>query len=400
MKVVQIGGTYGGGGPGTTTEYVHKGLINKGHESHVYQVESSCDEKNVYKALTPLSLFIYRVLIKFRLNISFFASIRTAKLIKFLKNEKPDVVHLRVLHNGWWNEKMLLSYLFENDVPVVLSLHDMWYITGGCYHFLDNNCTQYKTGCRKCLKRRTQIDCFPFETHKKWNEKRRLLQSSKNLEIIAVSEWVENMLSGSIIENRHCNVIHNGVDTGIFKPFDGASRSSNKKFIIGVANNWNHAKGIDDFIKLAKLISNDYRIRLVGNVSAAIREEAEAVGIEFVGKIKDRNKLAQIYSSSNVFVTFSHQETFGLVAAEAACCGLKTVGFDISAIPEVIRKCKGTVVPFRDVESAWKAIRDICENGKVLKGEELNEVRKSLSIEKMVSEHIELYEKMYKRNNG
>lgn len=405
MKIIQIGGTFGGGGPGMTTEYVHNKLLEKGYNSFVYQALSPISpekSKHVLLGIKGIPLWTWKIMSKFGFNISGFAKIRTRKLIRFIICEKPDIIHLRVIHHGCWDYKQLLIFLCSFNRPVVISFHDMWWITGGCYHFDDGEvkCNQYLNGCKKCSKRRNEIDCFIFQTGKHWRNKKVLLGDIEHLELIAVSSWVKDELKGSFLENRPCTVISNAVDTDIFYPVLKSKKESGRKIIIGVANYWSKLKGLNDFIKLSDLISEKYKIILVGNVPPETRSTLIQHGIDLYGQEKDRKKLAQIYSNADVFVTMSYQETFGMVIAEAASCGIRTIGYDISGLSEVISKAKGILIHPGDVDAVWNAVKQVCEGNLSLSEQELFEVRNTFSIKQLTDMHIELYEKLYKQHKN
>lgn len=393
MKIVQVGGTYGGGGPGATTEYIHKSLLKEGNESYVFQIESNTNDLNVVRGISSLGFLVYRALCRLGLNYSSFSFFRTRKLVRKLKKINPDIVHLRVIHNGWWNTKILLGYLAKFQKSTVITLHDMWFITGGCYHFIDERCDKYTSGCLSCPKSRKQLDCYPALTHLKFEEKNKYLSQIKSLNVIAVSKWVMNNLDNSILDGRKCEIISNAVDLNIFKPME--RRPKKKKTIIGVSNFWGSAKCPKDFILLSKLISDDYQIVLVGNVPSELKQEMIDNKIVLLGSIHDRKKLAQLYSDADIFVTFSRQETFGMVIAEAACCGLKTIGYNISAIPEVVTQANGIVVEFGDVNSAWYHIERVCSRKIRLSELELHQVREHFSMERLINCHLSLYSQIY-----
>ena len=63
-------------------------------------------------------------------------------------------------------------------------------------------------------------------------------------------------------------VINNGINLSVFHPIQSDFRKNNgledKIIILGVSFGWSNKKGLDVFISLAKELSEDYRIVLVG----------------------------------------------------------------------------------------------------------------------------------------
>ncbi|MEK6972828.1 MAG: glycosyltransferase family 4 protein [archaeon] len=89
-------------------------------------------------------------------------------------------------------------------------------------------------------------------------------------------------------------------------------------------------KGIFDFIEAAKSLP-DYQFVWVGEIPSAhtlkYRRRIQKIvknppkNVLFVGHV-EKNDLANAYNAANLFVLPSYSETFGLVIAEAASCGI------------------------------------------------------------------------------
>ena len=395
MKVIQIGATYNNGGPGGTTANIHQALMANGIESAVYQIFSKSTDSQVYKSIGPFSYFFWRILRRLRLNLSKCAYLRTHKLIRMIRKQNPDVIHLRILHHGIYDFKLLFNFLSKYGKPVVFTLHDMWLLTGGCYHFLDINCIQYKIDCSKCHKSRIELDCFPFSTNRNFELKKHFVSRIENFHLVAVSEWVKEEIRESHLRDYPCTVIRNAVDISTFKPHSTSRdlRDGRRYVVIGVANMWSRLKGLDDFYKVSMLLGADYQIILVGKIPTGINYHAD--NIRLLGPINSSDELARLYSDADVFVHLSRQETFGMVLAEAACCGKKVIGYNISAIPEVIKIAKGEIVETGDIEGICTKVRNICENAILLHGIELEKVREAFSKQNMTDSHIKLYKELY-----
>src|SRR5574341_819554 len=75
----------------------------------------------------------------------------TGQLLE-LGPERPDIVHCHNLHGAWlpsggYFDLRALSRLSQ-QVPVVLTLHDAWLLSGHCAHSFD--CERWKSGCGLC----------------------------------------------------------------------------------------------------------------------------------------------------------------------------------------------------------------------------------------------------------
>ena len=79
--------------------------------------------------------------------------------------------------------------------------------------------------------------------------------------------------------------------------------------------------------------------------------EKEGLPVSFIGFIADKNYLAQLLASADLFLAVGPIETFGLAALEALACGTPVICRDTSAITEIIDSKCGYSLP-RD-SSQW-----------------------------------------------
>ena len=126
-----------------------------------------------------------------------------------------DVVHLHTVAD-WFNVPNWLETL-PSSIGVVISAHDMWHVTGGC--FLYRGCDRYRDRCTPC-----PILKSPFNWVLARDEHRRKLQAYRNrrAQFVANSFWLAEMAEQSPIV-KACGgveVIPPGVDTTVFKVHD------------------------------------------------------------------------------------------------------------------------------------------------------------------------------------
>ena len=110
------------------------------------------------------------------------------------------------------------------------------------------------------------------------------------------------------------------------------------------------------------------------------------------------NNIADLYSKSNIACLPSYREGLPKSLVEAAACGRVVVTTDVPGCRDAIEPNKtGLVVPFNNAVALADAIKYLAENHEVRKrmgaaGRVLAE--NDFAIEKIVTEHIEIYQKL------
>lgn len=389
MKLLTIGVTYGGGGPGATTKYVHEALIESGFESIVACAICQSKDKGVETVYNKTDYYLYRLFRHFNKRCKIVSTIASYRIINLIRTKKPDLIHIRVIHHSFINHKILFKYLSKTNIPLVFTLHDMWLMTGGCYHFIDCNCNKYQNECDSCQKQGRLLDNAVKKVKSEFIFKREFIKNYDNVTIVAVSSWVKDCIEMSFLRNCRNVLIYNSIDTTVFYPRE---RIEGEKYVvIGVANTWSKNKGIEDYIYLAKILPKEYEIHLIGNVP---EDYDLPENIICLGHIVSKDRIAELYSSADVYVSLSYQETFGMTIAEAACCGKITIGYNTSAIPEIIALAHGIVVKPGDVEKIRDEIINVCSNKLGLTDIQIKEIHHAFSKERLVSQHLELYKSL------
>lgn len=395
MKVLQIGGTFVSAQK-IIENGIHGQLIKCGHESHILYAIGDSDDKNIVCYESRLWNLVRRLLTKIFGYNPRFAFASTCRIIRYIKKWKPDIVHLHILHHGYVDYILLLEYLAEKQIPVMFTVHDMWGATGGCYHYTNICCDGYLRGCVGCRADKSRLDCDRSKTAEYFSRKTALYKKLKTPCFVGVSQWVSDELSRTALSAYQIHTIWNSID----EPCGTAAAEKNEKFtVVGVAAYWDNSKGLDKFLKLADLLGDGYRIILVGNAG----DEAKAAAPEnivFTGPITDRRKLFELYASSDLHVSMSTEETFGMTFVEAASVGTRSLGFDSTAIPQVIEKTFGYVVAPQDIDAMAAKVRELAadRDGCRLSDGERSSVVKFFSSGRMAQEYLTLYKALLKKD--
>lgn len=285
-----------------------------------------------------------------------------AKLVLYLRHEKPDVVHTHLLYAD------------------IIGRYAAWL-----------------AGVRKIITtEHNQIGYGGFL-------KRSLLSfaDKRTDSFVAVSRDVRNyLLRERNIDENKITVITNGVETGRFihpeRVYD------KEKLVIGAMGKISRQKGFDQLIEALALLGTGYECQIAGDndlqehkLRSKLERKIEAMGlkekIRFVG-VQDAPRF---FASIDIFVSASRWDGLSLVLLEAGASGLPIAAFDVGGVRSVIDDgADGFVVAPGDIVKLAARI------GELLEKAELRE-RFGRNIAKMirnnfdVSEVANKYESLY-----
>ena len=282
-----------------------------------------------------------------------FAYFATKRMLKKISEFKPDVIHLHTLHGSFVNLPLLFRYIKKNKIKAVWTLHDCWSFTGHCPHFVLQNCEKWKECCGKCPSYREYPQSL-FDNSKKMHRlKRKWFSGIADCTVVTPSKWLADLAEKSFLSQYPVMVINNGINLSVFHPIQSDFRKNNgledKIIILGVSFGWSNKKGLDVFISLAKELSEDYRIVLVGTDKNTDRVLPES--IISIHRTQNQTELAQIYSAADVFVNPTREDNFPTVNIEALACGTPVITFDTGGSSEIIDDTSGASVPEGDIKA-------------------------------------------------
>lgn len=326
-----------------------------------------------------------------------FAWIETYKLLKKITEFKPDIIHLHNLHDSYINLPMLFSYIKKHNIPTVWTLHDCWSFTGQCPYFTMVKCNKWKTGCHDCLQYKEYPASLYDNTKRMWKLKKKWFTGVKKMTIVTPSQWLANLVKESYLKDYPVKVINNGIDLTVFKPTPsedlshsnrGGGQVKNKYIVLFVSFGWSIYKGLDVIAELAKMLTNDYRIVVVGTDNYV--DEFLPNNVISIHRTQNQKQLAEIYTTATVFANPTREEMFGMVNIEALACGVPVVTFRTGGSPECLDSKSGIVVEKDDVDGMKDAIVEICERKMF---NEINCIKRAQQFKGLdkFNEYIELY---------
>lgn len=288
--------------------------------------------------------------------------------------EPVDILHLHNLHKSWLNDQgeyfdlRALPWLSQR-LPVVMTLHDAWLISGHCAHSFE--CERWKSGCGLC----PDLTIYPAirkdGTAYNWVRKRDIYRQSR-LNVVAPSHWLlekvkQSSLSAGML--RAC-VIPNGVDLTVFHPGSG------ERIALGLPLDANilvfSADGIrknqmKDFqtlrLAIAQVAERLPKTLFVALGEAGPTEQVGRAEVRFVPYQTEPEMVARYYRAADAYIHAARADTFPNSVIEALACGTPVVATHVGGIPEQIREGEtGFLTPAGDPQALATKIEQLLNN--------------------------------------
>jgi putative colanic acid biosynthesis glycosyltransferase len=341
VKLLQINSVVNTTGTGQIVENIGILALQNGWESYIaYGRKANPSKSKLIKIGSDVDIKLHGIKSRLLDRHGLGSHRATRQFIKQIEELNPDVIHLHNIHGYYLNIKILFEYLSVANIPIVWTLHDCWPLTGHCAYFDEIKCQKWKTGCFNC----PQIKVYPTSyfidrSKKNYFFKKELFRSINNMTIVTVSNWLKDIVDQSYLSHYPCQIIKNGIDTVTFSYCDSYKirnkyNIAEKFVILGVANIWEARKGLSDFVQLSKLIDDNFVIVLVGLTQKQSKNLPS--NIICIPRTDNKRELAELYSTADVFVNASIEESFGLTTVEALSCNTPAIVYDATACPETV----------------------------------------------------------------
>jgi glycosyltransferase involved in cell wall biosynthesis len=238
---------------------------------------------------------------------------------------------------------------------------------------------------------------------------------SKAARVIAVSEATARSLRvQKISAPEKIRVVTNGVDLrrfeearAAFEREDAERGTTQRPLRVGIVGELSEVKNQEDFVRAAALLAEEFGASVEFLI---VGDEAARSGIygawleklivrhqltESVRLLGRREDVAPLIASLDVLVSASRTESFGMVLAEAAACGVPVVATATEGAREIVADgATGWIVPIGDVRALASAV------ALMLRYEELRRslgsrarsvARERFGLERMVAETERVY---------
>lgn len=259
-------------------------------------------------------------------------------LDRALKEHKPDILHVHWVNDGFLNPRDLLGL----RLPIVLTLRDLWFETGGCHYPL--GCRRFTGNCGRCPVLGSGRDRDPSSRQKRLKRK---LAARENVHPVAISEWMRGEMEASGGGHRNpVRVIPNCIPFDDFQILGKAEarkalgfEASGPYVVLPSLNPWgDERKGAAlAFQALSSVAGKSNPVNLV-TVGGKVPGEFEAAGVRNLSlePLGEARSINLMYSCADLVLVPSVYEAFGKVTVEALACGRPVVAFAGTGADDII----------------------------------------------------------------
>jgi len=422
MKILHINQQDTNGGAAAIAECLVENLNSRGIESELWFFNKKGPNvkhtKCIYPALEKIrnNLFLDKILRKIVYLHSlyqgdvwnpFFGGV-VRRIFKW----QPDVLHLHNLHGGWVDLKSIAQ--ISEQIPIVITLHDEWLMTGHCALSLDS--LGWKDFCVSCPDLMRYVPLRRPITKKLREEKSRFLSSiAKNKAVLVVpSQWLkQQFIMSRMWDGKDIVVIPNGIDTFMFDS-EGADKAALRNelglpigekiaFFIADGGTNNIWKGFSVLRRAIELLPRDKKCMLV-----VAGDEEKNIGVENINSIVlkkvgylSRESLRKYHGAVDVLIYPTKADSFGLVVLEAMAAGLPVITTEVGAIPELVEdKNTGILVPKERPDILMQAILNFIEDKYDFNEMSVRARNRAFSLynsELMFSKYLKLYNELVRK---
>lgn len=261
-----------------------------------------------------------------------------------------------------------LDALFALGKPVVLTLHDQWFLTGGCHY--SGRCDGYTRDCANC----PQLGEDPVGVPATVLALRKEFGEHRKGTVIATSRWIHDMAKASpVFAGWRHEHLPSALDLNVYRvrPRDEARREVNLSDdawnVLFVADRFaEKRKGFDDLVAAARAIGpvRGKPVRFVAMGQPVELDPALAERVRFLGVQHDQTTIAAIYAACDAMLIPSHEDNLPNTMLEALATGTPVVAYRVGGVPDMVHEgSTGALVDRGDTAGLARALTTLLESG-------------------------------------
>ena len=396
MTILQINATYGLGSTGNIVRDIKHCCEDNGIRCYV-AYQKTAEKDAGYKIGNCISKYLHSFLCRLEGKEAYYSSIATRKLLHYIEDLQPDIVHLHNLHNHYINLNLLLDYLAKSKIKTVITMHDCWFYTGGCFHYANADCLRWQHECGKCPLRYQATPAYLYDASSKvLFDRKSHLSAIDNLTVVGASKWIADEAKKSFLSSKNVCYIHNGFNLSVFKPTNSDIRQKfglmNKQVILGPTAKWLDKINQPTLNHFISQMNQNQVLVLFGPGKV---NQPLPTNVIIYGYTNSKDELAQLYSMADVFVNCSREDTLSSINLEAQACGTPVITYDATGSKETVCDGSGFAVSTGDYQSLWDKTNEILLNGKTTYTNQCRTfIEQEFELSKNYYKYIELYKSL------
>ena len=393
------------GGQGIYIKFLSKALVDAGHSVDVISGEPypELDDSvrliklpglNLFEADNHVTALRPRHLLSYTDFFEWFSMLTGGfpepytfgrRLVQYFKQHRPDY---DIVHD---NQSLCFGtlQLQKMSVPIITTIHHP--ITSDLRIALQSAET-WKL--RLLIKR-----WYSFLKMQK-----RVVKQLDNLVTVSHASRRDIATDFAIAETK-LNIIHNGIDTSVFRPIPAIEPDEFN--VMATASADVPLKGLDYLIRAISILANEIpelkltvlgKLKEDGKTAKLIRQLGLENRIHFYSGLSSQ-EVAELYAKASCAVVPSIYEGFGLPAGEAMACGVPVITTNGGALPEVVGDA-GITVQTRDHIALADAIRTLLGDSNLrhtLAAKGRSRILELFSWEVAASDMVQLYREVVSR---
>jgi glycosyltransferase involved in cell wall biosynthesis len=381
MNILQVSASDGGGGAHKIAYALHDGFRARGHGSAMAVARPVTDDPQVHTIPLGISAarwFLQRGLARASRPLA--RRIRALRLLPTALREarplgwwrarqtgreffdypgsrrllelppfRPDIVHGHNLHKDYFDLRQLPG--LSRVVPVALTLHDEWTLTGHCAYGI--TCERWRLGCGDCPDLTTYPAILRDATHENWLAKQDIYRRSR-LYVTAPSRWLLDRARQSILAEAAADfrLIPNGIDARVFRPGPREDAQDllglpHDRLTLLYAANFVDKNRYKDYATVAAAVERiaatvtDRALLLIALGGEGPTRSVGSAELRFVPYERDPVRVAAYYQAADIYLHAANADTFPTTILEALSVGRPVVATAVGGIHEEVRSLAG-----------------------------------------------------------
>ncbi|CAN5292640.1 glycosyltransferase family 4 protein [soil metagenome] len=420
MKIVSLSTSDKNGGAAISAFRVHQALRQNGMDAHMLVQDQRSDDPGVHsiasnafdkKLATARYAWEKLMFLPYErdksIRFAFSTGISGASLSKHQLVQQADIIHFNWMHQGFMSISEM-ERIFKLGKPIVWLLHDMWAFTGGCHYAGESRGFERECGNCPYLKNPGPNDL----SHQIWLKKQKVY-SNAPLTIVASSQWLAGEArKSSLFGGFNVYAIPTPINPEEFYPEDKVAArkrfglNADKQYLLfGAMSLGDERKGfkylkegVNQLVSEGKLDIEKVELVIFGKDRPEAREGIP-LKVNFLGQLSKTEDLRAAYNSADIFVLPSLEDNLPNTIIEALSCGVPSVAFDCTGVPEIItHEVTGYLAPLRSSGGVAKGIHWVLNHPDPIA---LGQSARQHSLEKFSGQVIsEAYRKLYQQLLG